>query len=125
MQKQTGLILKVRPWSPLAFLAALLAIGLGSALEKVLLAFGINLYFAGFVPAILIASLFAGVPAGLFASVATVPLVWWAFMPPHFEFSALTAADYHRFVMFALMSALAISFSRLYREALSLSRKRS
>jgi K+-sensing histidine kinase KdpD len=125
MQKQTDLILRLRPWSPLAFLAALLAIGLGSALEKVFLSFGITLYFAGFVPAILMATLFAGVPAGLFATVGTIPLVWWAFMPPHFEFAPLTAADYHRFVMFALMSALAISFSRLYREALSLSRKRS
>ena len=125
MQRQTDLILRLRPWSPLAFLAALLAIGLGSVLEKIFLSFGITLYFAGFVPAVLIASLFAGVPAGLFAAVATIPLVWWAFMPPHFEFTPLTTADYHRFVMFALMSALAISFSRLTREAVSLSRKRS
>jgi K+-sensing histidine kinase KdpD len=123
MQESADLVLRLKPWSPPAFLAALLAIALGSVLEKILLSVGITLYFAGFVPAILIASLFAGVPAGLFATVAAIPLVWWAFMPPHFEFSPLTAADYHRFVMFALLSALAIRFSQLCREARSLSRK--
>lgn len=122
MRKRTDFILGLRPWSPLSFLAAVLAIGLGVVFEQALLSLGLTLYFAGFVPAILIATLFAGVPAGLFAALATIPLVWWGFIPPHYEFNPLTSADYHGFAMFALASALAISFSRLYREALALRR---
>ena len=68
-------------------------------------------------------SLLAGAPAGTFAALLTIPIVWWAFMPPHFEFNPLTAADYDRFAVFLLVSALMICFSHLYREALALIRK--
>jgi hypothetical protein len=34
--------------------------------------------------------LLAGVPAGTFTAGFTVPIVWWAFMPPQFEFNPLT-----------------------------------
>ena len=44
-------------------------------------------------------------------------------MQPHFEFNPLTAADYDRFAVFLLVSALTICFSHLYREALALIRK--
>ena len=44
-------------------------------------------------------------------------------MPPHFEFQPLTGDDYHRFAMFALGSALVISFANLFREAVVLFRK--
>ena len=65
----------------------------------------------------------AGIPAGIFAVLVTIPIVWWAFMPPHFEFNPLTKADYDRFAMFLLWSSLAVYFSHLYREALVLLRK--
>jgi len=47
---------------------------------------------AGLLPAILIASLVGGAPAGIFATLLTIPIVWWAFMPPYFEFSPFTPA---------------------------------
>ncbi len=118
-----NVILRVRPWSPSAFLAAVLAITLAASIQEVFAIFGAKLYFASFFPAVLVSSLVAGAPAGVFVTLLTIPVVWWAFMPPYFEFEPLTADDYHRFAMFALGSALMISFANLYREALILFRK--
>ena len=116
-------ILRVRPWSPSAFLAAVVAISLAASIQEVFLVFGTRLYFASFFPAILIATLLAGAPAGIFATLLTIPVVWWAFLPPIFQFQPLTSDDYHRFAMFALGSALMISFANLWREAIRLFRK--
>lgn len=118
-----NVILKVRPWSPSAFLTAVLAIVLAATIQEVFAVVGIKFYFASFFPAILVASLLAGAPAGIFATLLTIPIVWWAFMPPHFQFQPLTSDDYHCFAMFALGSALMISFANLCREALILFRK--
>lgn len=118
-----NVILRVRPWSPSAFLSALLMIVLAATIQELFAVFGAKLYFASFFPAILLATLVAGAPAGIFATVMTIPIVWWAFMPPYFEFQPLSMDDYHRFAMFTLGSALMISFANLYREALVLFRK--
>src|SRR5918912_107338 len=107
------MILKVRPWSPSAFLAAALAIALAASVQEMFTILGAKFYFAAFFPAILVASLLAGAPAGIFATLLTIPIVWWAFMPPHFQFQPLTSDDYHAFAMFALGSALVISFANL------------
>ena len=66
----------------------------------------------------LLASILAGVPAGAFAALVTIPIVWWAFLPPAFEFNPLTPADYSDFTMFMLCSTLLIWFAQLCREAL-------
>jgi len=118
-----NVILRVRPWSPSAFLAALLMIVLAATIQEMFTVFGATFYFAAFFPAILVASILAGAPAGIFATLLTIPIVWWAFMPPYFQFQPLTSDDYHRFAMFVLGSALVISFANLYREALVLFRK--
>jgi K+-sensing histidine kinase KdpD len=123
MRKRADYIFRLRPWSWSTFLAALLAVAFATAMQEVFASFGATLYFAGFFPAILIASLVGGAPAGIFATLLTVPVVWWAFMPPCFEFSPLTAADYDRFAIFALSSSLVICSCHLYREALALIRK--
>lgn len=123
MRKSAEYILKVRPWSPSAFLTALLVIALAAVMQEVLASLGSRLCFATFFPAILVASLLGGVPAGAFAVVVTIPIVWWAFMPPYFEFNPLTAEDYSQIANFLLCSSLLICFSQLYREALVLSRK--
>ena len=119
MRKGADYILRLRPWSVSAFAVALLAVVLAAFLQGVLASsLGSTLHFGTFYPAILLASLFAGIPAGAFAVTLTIPIVWWAFMPPHFEFNPLTVADYNSFFLFLLSSALAIWLSKLYREAL-------
>lgn len=123
MRKGNDYILRLRPWSLSTFVVALLAVVLATATQEMFAGFGMQLYFAGFVPAILIAGLMGGAPAGSFATIITVPIVWWAFMPPYFEFSWPTPDDYDSLAMFLLASALLVSFSQLYREALVILRK--
>ena len=107
----------LRPWSLSAFAIALSAVVVAATMQEIAVSLGTSLCFAAFIPAILVAGLLGGVPAGTFAVLVTIPIVWWAFMPPHFEFNPLTAADYDSFATFVLVSSLVICFSHLYREA--------
>ena len=111
-------ILRLKPWSPAAFMVALFVLGAAIALRVLLDSLGATCYFATFLPAVLLASLVAGAPAGACAALLAVPIVWWAFMAPEFEFSPLTPADYNSFTLFLLGSTLLIWFAQLCREAL-------
>jgi hypothetical protein len=75
------------------------------------------LYFTTFLPAILAASLLAGVPAGLLTAFSSIIIVWWAFMPPAFEFSPLTRSEINSIGFFALSMAMLIWFAHLCRVA--------
>ena len=120
---KTDYLPRLQPWSPAAFAAAFAAVVFAATMQEIILSFGTLLYFAGFIPAILVASLLGGAPAGTFAAVLSIPIVWWAFMPPHFEFNPLTSDDSDSFATFVLVSSLLICFSHLYREARVLMRK--
>jgi hypothetical protein len=123
MRNSADYILRLRPWTFPTFLAALVALVLAATLQEVFAALGTTLHFAAFFPAILIAGLLGGAPAGTFAALVTIPIVWWAFLPPIFEFNPLTPADHDRFAVFLLCSSLVICFSHLYREALAIRMK--
>jgi K+-sensing histidine kinase KdpD len=116
-------LFRLKPWSLSAFALALLALLLATTMQAVLTSFGSTLQFVTFFPAILVASLLAGAPAGIFAATLTIPIVWWAFMPPYFEFNPLTPTDCNNLVLFLLSSSLMIWISYLYREALVILRQ--
>ncbi len=111
-------MLRLKPWSLPAFLVALLVLAVAIGLRMLFDCLGATFYFATFFPAVLLASLLAGAPAGACAALLAIPIVWWAFLPPVFEFSALTPADYNNFTMFLLGSGLLIWFAQLCREAM-------
>jgi K+-sensing histidine kinase KdpD len=123
MRNKPDYLFRVKPWSLSAFALALLALLIATTTQAILASFGTTLYFATFFPAILATSLLAGRPAGIFAAALTIPIVWWAFMAPSFEFNPLTPADYNSIVLFLLSSSLVIWISHLYREALVLLRE--
>lgn len=123
MRTRTDYLLLLRPWSLPAFGAAFIAVIFAATMQEILLSFGTTLYFVAFIPAILVVSLLGGAPAGTFAALLTIPIVWWAFMPPIFEFNPLTPEDYDSFALFLLSSSLVICFSQLYREALAIRMK--
>ncbi len=116
-------LLALQPWSLSAFIRVFLVVVFATVIQGVFASFGSALNFATFFPAILIAGLLGGAPGGAFAVLLSVPIVWWAFMPPRFEFNPLTAADYDGIAVFLLCSAVAICFSHLCREALEITRK--
>jgi K+-sensing histidine kinase KdpD len=123
MRNRSDYLPRLQPWSVAAFAAAAAAVLFAATMQEIIASFGTTPYFAGFIPAILIVSLLGGAPAGTFAALLAIPTVWWAFMPPHFEFNPLSAADYDSFATFVLVSSLVICFSHLYREARVLMRK--
>jgi len=123
MRNKPDYLFRVKPWSLSAFALALLALLIATTTQAILASFATTLHFATFFPAILATSLLAGRPAGIFAAALTIPIVWWAFMAPSFEFNPLTPADYNSIVLFLLSSSLVIWISHLYREALVLLRE--
>jgi hypothetical protein len=74
MRRGADYILRLKPWSVSAFAVALLAVVLAAFLQGVLASpLGSSLHFVGFYPAILVVSLFAGIPAGAFAATLVIP----------------------------------------------------
>ena len=100
---------RVRPWSAAAFAFGLFAVVTATAIQALLAKFGIELYFATYLPAVFFAALLAGPPAAAVVVMITVPLVWWAFIPPVLEFSPLEPADVNAITAF-LFSSLFLIF---------------
>jgi hypothetical protein len=107
--------LRLNPWSLSALLVAIAGLAVAVALRVALAEFGWPLYFSTFIPVILVTTLLAGVPAGAFTALSAVVIVWWAFMPPVFEFSPLDRDDIDRFQLFLLGVSVVIWFSHLCR----------
>jgi hypothetical protein len=123
VRKGGDFLFRLKPWSPTAFAVALLATIAASFVQEAAASLGISLHFAAFFPAIILVSLLAGAPAGAATAALAIPVIWWEFLPPQFEFSPLTGADYYRFEIFLLLSALGIFACNIYREALALLRR--
>jgi K+-sensing histidine kinase KdpD len=111
---------KVHPWSAGAFALGLSAVFAATVIQALLFHFGIELYFATFLPAVFVAGFLAGVPAATLVVVVTVPLVWWAFIPPYFEFQPLIADHVDAITMFLLLSLLMIFLADGCRAAIAL-----
>ncbi|WBL80565.1 DUF4118 domain-containing protein [Bradyrhizobium xenonodulans] len=111
---------RVRPWSWQAFLLGFVVIAASAALEGVCVAFGAKLYFAAFLPGLFVLGLVAGAPAAAFAALLTIPLVWWAFIPPFFEFNSLTSANTDSINLFCLLAVLLIGLADLCRETMAM-----
>jgi len=123
VRKSTDFLLRLRPWSSEAFVVALLATIAASIVQEAIATLGVTLYFATFFVGIIVVSLLAGAPAGTSVAAIAIPIVWWGFLPPQFEFSPLNGDDYHRFAIFLVLGGLAISACSLYREALAILRR--
>jgi len=91
-----------------------------TAVQTLLYHFGIELYFASFLPAVFFTGFLAGVPAAVLVVAIAVPLVWWAFIPPYFEFNPLIASHVDAIAMFLLLSLLLIFLADWCRAAVAL-----
>lgn len=79
---------------------------------------GPTLPFATFFPAVLVSALFGGWLGGLLAIPLSVIAVWYAFVPPAFEFGPLRAVNYANFSLFALSSLVVVWLANIYRRNL-------
>lgn len=111
---------RLPPASPEAFLLAAAAVTVSSAImfffAKVL---GANVYFAPYIPAVLIVSMFAGVFAATFATVVSALVVWWTCFPPSSSFGPLTTSNLSNLGLFALGAGMMIWLGHVFRSALS------
>src|SRR3954471_25021443 len=111
---------RVRPWSWQAFLLGLVVVGVSAALQGVCVALGAKLYFAAFLPSLFVLGFVAGAPAAVFAALLTIPLVWWAFIPPFFQFMPLSSAGADSINLFCLLAVLLIGLADLCRETMAM-----
>ena len=111
---------QMRPWSWQAFLFGFIVVAASAALQGACVALGAGLYFAAFLPSIFVVGILAGAPAAAFAILLTIPVVWWAFMPPFFQFSALTSAYADSINLFLLFSVLLTGFADLCRQTMTI-----
>lgn len=120
--KRAGMfwIPQMRPWSWQAFLLGLAVVTASAALQGACVALGARLYFAAFLPSIFLVGILAGAPAAVFAILLSIPLVWWAFMPPFFEFNQLTSTYTDSINLFLLFSVLLTGLADLCRQTMTI-----
>ncbi|MBR0827354.1 DUF4118 domain-containing protein [Bradyrhizobium manausense] len=113
-------LLMMHPWSWRAFAVGVLVVAASAALQGVCVLLGADLYFAAFLPGVFVVGILVGAPAAVFAILLSIVLVWWAFMPPFFEFSPLTIAYAHDINLFFLFSVLLIGLADLCRQTVAI-----
>lgn len=111
---------RVRRWSWQAFLLGFAVVAVSAMVQGICVVLGAKLYFATFLPCIFMVGLLAGAPAAVFAALLTVPVVWWAFMPPYFQFNPLTSANTDSINLFFLLAVLLIGLADLCRETMAI-----
>ena len=111
---------QMRPWSWQAFLLGFVVVTASAALQGTCVALGARLYFAAFLPSIFVVGILAGAPAAVFAIVLSIPVVWWAFMPPFFEFTQLTSTYADSINLFLLFSVLLTGLADLCRQTMTI-----
>jgi K+-sensing histidine kinase KdpD len=120
--RQAGMfwVPQVRPWSWQAFLLGFVVVAVSAVLQAGCVALGLKLYFAAFLPSIFIVGILAGAPAAVFAILLSIPLVWWAFMPPFFQFTQLTSTYADSINLFLLFSVLLTGLADLCRQTMAI-----
>jgi hypothetical protein len=111
---------RVRPWSWQAFLLGFIVVAASAALQAACVALGAKLYFAAFLPSLFVLGIVAGAPAAVFAALLTIPLVWWAFIPPFFAFTTLSSANADSVNLFCLLAVLLIGLADLCRASMTI-----
>ncbi len=97
---------------------------LAMLLHQAFVALGVNAVFPSYYPAVLLASLLAGTPAGIGAIAGAILIVWFAYLPPYYEFNRLDSAQTANFLLFAVSSGCVVLLSHLYRDAFLRLRRR-
>lgn len=111
---------RVRPWSWQAFLLGFIVVAASAAIQGGCIALGAKLYFAAFLPSLFVLGIVAGAPAAVFAALLTIPLVWWVFIPPFFEFTPLSSASADSVNLFCLLAVLLIGLADLCRVTMTI-----
>lgn len=113
-----ALVTSLPPYSARSMGVAVLCFSGAFLLQIAFRAVGGSLMFATYFPAVLIAGLLAGLPAGIFVTVAGLLTVWWAFIPSHWAFFPLSSDHLIDMVTYLFSSGFILFVTERFREVL-------
>jgi len=114
---------RIQPYSIRAMGVGALCFASAVAVQVLARWAGGSVMYSTYFPAVLIAGLVGGLPAGVFVTVAALVTVWWAFIPPSFVFNPLGLNQQLDLAVFLLSSACILAVTESYRAALRQLRK--
>jgi two-component sensor histidine kinase len=106
---------RIRPYSAAAFGIALASVAVASLLRFTGGWASTDLRFAIYLPAILATGLLAGAPAAIGAAITSIFIIYWAFMPPHFEFKWPSETGQMNILLNAIPYFITVYFAYLCR----------
>jgi two-component sensor histidine kinase len=106
------------PYSIRSVGVAVLCFASAFLLQIAFRAAGGSLLFATYFPAVLVAGLISGLPAGVFVTVAGLMTVWWAFMPPQSAFFPLASDQLLDIGTYLISSGCILLVTERFRETL-------
>jgi two-component sensor histidine kinase len=106
---------RIRPYSGAAFGVALASVAVATLLRFAGGWAATDLRFAIYLPAILATGLLAGVPAAVGAAIASILIIYWAFMPPHFELKWPSESGQMNILFNAIPCFITVYFAHLCR----------
>lgn len=98
-----------------AYGLALGCVAIAAVLRMLFGLIGADLPFATNFVAVLLVALFAGPSAGGFAIALSLLVVWWAFIPPFWQFGPITFSDAANMAFFTVMSSAVVWIATSYR----------
>ncbi|HEX4407852.1 MAG TPA: HWE histidine kinase domain-containing protein [Xanthobacteraceae bacterium] len=116
MHRWISLVERIRPFSFAALLLVVVCLAAATLLRLGFGLIGVNVPFGTYYPAVLIAALIAGWPAGAGIIIGAVIIAWWAFIPPLFEFSPLTRTQVANFGLFVFSSGCVVGLAQWHRD---------
>ena len=106
----------LRPGSPAAVAFAIICVAVATALQWAVDLISPDVTpFAFYYPAILVVVLVGGSAAGVLATLTSGLVVWWAFLPPRFQWNSLTTEQVVNVGLFVAAAALIIWVATRYR----------
>jgi len=104
---------RIQPYSAAAFGIALATVAVATLLRFAGGWASTDLRFAIYVPAILATGLLAGLPAAIGATIASILVTFWAFMPPYFEFKWPSEVEQINILLNAIPYFITVYFAYL------------
>jgi two-component sensor histidine kinase len=107
------------PRSLPAYLFALGAVALATIARMALGWVDVTLPYATYFPMVMLVALVSGPAVALFASLVSVLVVWWAFVPPFYALNAFTGPEAANAALFLASCTFMIWVAQLYRRAVA------
>jgi two-component sensor histidine kinase len=112
------LVTALPPYSAPSIGVAVLCFASALLLQIAFRAVGGSLMFATYFPAVLVAGLISGFPAGIFVTLAALLTVWWAFIPPQWAFFPLSPDHLINIATYLFSSGCILFVTERFREIL-------